>query len=61
VIRNNRIVYTSEPHEREVHFQYAATDQEPKRSYYYVRVMQKDGEMAWGSPIWISYGNAGVP
>jgi hypothetical protein len=61
VIRNNRIVYTSEPHEREIRFQYAAKGEEAKCSYYYVRVMQKDGEMAWGSPIWVARGNGGVP
>jgi hypothetical protein len=24
-----------------------------KASYYYVRVVQKDGQMAWASPIWV--------
>lgn len=24
-------------------------------TYYYLRVIQKDGHMAWGSPIWIDY------
>ena len=23
--------------------------------YYYVRVEQADGELAWGSPMWIDY------
>jgi hypothetical protein len=23
-------------------------------NYYYVRVLQADGEMAWSSPIWVS-------
>jgi hypothetical protein len=25
----------------------------PPRSWYYVRVIQDDGEIAWGSPIWV--------
>ena len=25
-------------------------------SYYYVRVLQEDGEIAWGSPAWVTYG-----
>jgi hypothetical protein len=25
-------------------------------SYYYVRVVQKDGQMAWASPIWVQVG-----
>jgi hypothetical protein len=24
-------------------------------SFYYVRVMQRDGQMAWSSPIWVNY------
>ena len=27
--------------------------QEPGRSWYYVRVRQKNGQMAWGSPVWV--------
>ena len=27
-----------------------------KASYYYVRVIQKDGQMAWASPIWVHVG-----
>jgi hypothetical protein len=23
------------------------------KSYYYVRVVQKDEEMAWSSPVWL--------
>jgi hypothetical protein len=61
VIRNNQIVYTSEPHQREVRFQYAGSDEEPRRCYYYVRVMQKNGELAWGSPMWVNYGNRPIP
>lgn len=28
---------------------------QPGNSWYYVRVVQEDGEMAWSSPIWVSY------
>ncbi len=36
------------------------TDVTPGRrdSYYYLRVIQADGEMAWSSPIWVARGNA---
>jgi len=26
-----------------------------KSSYYYVRVEQADGNLAWASPMWITY------
>ena len=25
-----------------------------KESYYYVRVVQMDGQIAWSSPIWVT-------
>ena len=55
VIKNNRIVYSSTPGRSEVDFQYAETSSEPGESYYYLRVIQEDGEMAWGSPAWVTY------
>jgi hypothetical protein len=37
--------------------QAAWTDPKPEKGthYYYVRVLQKDDEIAWSSPIWIDY------
>ncbi len=32
---------------------YAHKVQEAGRSWYYVRVRQKNGQMAWGSPVWV--------
>jgi len=32
---------------------YAHQVQEAGRSWYYVRVRQKNGQMAWGSPVWV--------
>ncbi len=55
VIKDNRIVYSAAPDKREVEFQYADGASEPGESYYYLRVIQEDGEMAWGSPAWVDY------
>jgi len=55
VIKNNKIVYTLSPSQPDVQFQYADADKAPGESYFYVRVMQTDGEMAWSSPIWTTY------
>jgi hypothetical protein len=27
----------------------------PLAHYYYIRVLQKDGELAWASPLWIRF------
>ena len=36
--------------------EFSFTDLKPLdgTSYYYVRVQQKDGELAWTSPVWIT-------
>ena len=31
----------------------------PGLSWYYVRAIQDDGELAWGSPIWVNFRRAG--
>jgi len=52
VCRNNRFIYTNQPKGREAELTF--TDREPLegRSYYYVRVIQEDEEIAWSSPVW---------
>jgi hypothetical protein len=54
VIKNQEIVYTAHPGSREVALEFLDTRfvaGEP--SYYYVRVLQADGQLAWSSPIWV--------
>ncbi|MBL7067410.1 MAG: hypothetical protein ISS29_06075 [Candidatus Marinimicrobia bacterium] len=34
---------------------YVDNDLQPGKHWYYVRVVQEDGEMAWTSPIWAHY------
>ncbi len=56
LIKNNEIIYTISPRRPEAVFEFAETDPTSGESYYYVRVRQEDGEMAWGSPAWVTYG-----
>jgi hypothetical protein len=53
VCRNNRFVYASQPEKREADLTFLDNEPLAGYSYYYVRVMQKDGEMAWSSPVWL--------
>ena len=53
VIRNERVVYATRPNRPDVSVVYTDNDPPPARAYYYVRVAQDDGEIAWGSPIWV--------
>ena len=56
VLRNNQCVYTGEPKAQEVSLRYADNDAPAgKVSFYYVRVEQADGNLAWSSPLWIMY------
>jgi hypothetical protein len=53
VIKDSVVVHTFEPGKPELHEKW--TDPKPTAGthYYYVRVQQTDGELAWGSPMWI--------
>jgi hypothetical protein len=52
--RSNKFIYTKPGSGRNASFTF--TDREPLEgtSYYYVRVQQKDGELAWTSPVWVT-------
>jgi len=53
LIKNRAFVYTTRPDTRQARFDYADNQSGPGESWYYVRVMQEDGQLAWSSPIWI--------
>ena len=54
VIRNGMVIYTARPNQREVALSYSDNDPPSGGAYYYVRVVQDDREIAWGSPIWVT-------
>lgn len=53
IIKNGAFAYTAEPKTRTVKFSYRDHSFDGKESYYYVRVIQQDKQMAWSSPIWV--------
>jgi hypothetical protein len=55
VVKDGRIVYTAAPKVRDVELTFTDAEVTAQQSWYYVRVMQVDGEMAWGSPVWVTY------
>ncbi len=66
IIRNNKVLKTFEPTDYHLNFIYDdmtplekvcidAKDKKPPFVYYYLRVTQRDGHMAWSSPIWVDY------
>lgn len=55
LVRNNAYIYTTSPPGEQAEISYV--DMEPKSglNYYYFRIQQDDGEVAWASPVWIHY------
>ncbi len=54
VIRDNQYVYAQEPRGETFELRWRENAAlPPGEHYYYVRVEQQDGRMAWSSPIWI--------
>jgi hypothetical protein len=57
IIKDFVYAYSTEPNKPRVELQW--TDSETNRaplSWYYVRAIQDDGELAWGSPFWVHRG-----
>jgi hypothetical protein len=56
IFRGTKVAHTERPPGSDARFKWQ--DLNPPRgekaTYYYVRVQQRDGNMAWGSPIWVS-------
>jgi len=60
IVKDNQYVYTAEPKTAQVSFSWTDNTPAPgKRSYYYVRGEQDDGEIVWVSPMWITYTGRG--
>jgi hypothetical protein len=62
IIKDFVYVYSTEPNRPRVQFQWQDEETRPAGlSWYYVRVLQDDGEIAWGSPLWVHTRNAAQP
>jgi hypothetical protein len=56
IVRDNKYVFTSEPKTQDVKLRYTDMEaQAGQNSFYYVRIQQADGNLAWASPMWIHY------
>jgi hypothetical protein len=55
LIKNNTYIHTQRGAGAELSFTYVDNDASAGESYYYIRVEQEDGELAWASPIWVTY------
>ena len=55
LIRDAAYIYKWSPGKQDVEFEYRDNSAGVGEHWYYVRVEQKDGELAWSSPIWVRY------
>jgi hypothetical protein len=55
VLKDSEVMQTYEPGKAEFEQKWTDRVPTPGTHYYYVRVQQSDGELAWGSPLWIEY------
>jgi hypothetical protein len=55
VVRDNKVIYSQKPTSGETFdLRFRETALDPGEHFYYVRVEQQDGNVAWSSPIWIT-------
>jgi hypothetical protein len=62
VVKDGKYVYTTRPGGRTATIRWKDNDPKPGKSYYYVRIFQRDPEapdgdpeIAWGSPFYVTY------
>jgi hypothetical protein len=53
VIKSNKYIHKVSPNRRDASFEYVDRSLGDGESYYYVRVEQTNGQLAWSSPIWV--------
>ena len=53
ICRNNEFIYATSPAGARASIDFVDRDPVEGNSYYYLRVTQADGEIAWSSPVWL--------
>jgi len=54
IIRSGKVVYSLSNQGTDFYFKWEDTNVFLRSCYYYIRLIQEDGEMAWSSPIWLN-------
>lgn len=53
VVKNNRVVHEKSAKGDSLASEYLDTEATVGTDFYYLRIIQEDGEMAWASPVWV--------
>jgi hypothetical protein len=60
LINNGRVVLNhTPPGGSSAVVKFVHTNAKTGSNYYYFRIIQADGEIAWGSPVWVRYESGG--
>jgi len=54
IVKDGKFIYNTAPNADTSEFDYTDTASATGQSWYYVRVIQADRNMAWSSPIWVT-------
>jgi len=55
IVRDNQYIYSQEPEGSTFQLRFKENSLTPGEHYYYVRAEQKNGNLVWSSPIWITF------
>ncbi|MFB3829214.1 MAG: hypothetical protein ACE15B_20775 [Bryobacteraceae bacterium] len=54
-MKDNKVIYSTSPGQRDAGFQFLDKGAITGRNFYYVRLLQDDGMIAWTSPFFVNY------
>jgi hypothetical protein len=54
ILRNGDKLFVKKGNDVFVQYQLEDTQPQPGTSWYYARILQEDGNMAWSSPVWVT-------
>ena len=54
IVRDGHVVHAESPNALDATVAWQDAEAAPGAHYYYLRVVQSDGEMAWSSPVWVT-------
>ncbi len=55
MLKDGKVIHSEEPNQQEVSLNYQEANTDGGRHYYYVRLLQKDGMIAWSSPLFVNW------
>jgi hypothetical protein len=55
IIKDSKVIHSIDPAGQSAEFEYTDHTLDSQRHYYYVRVQQQDGMIAWSSPMFVNY------